>query len=98
MYELNLTSARIVYGGIFMAYKIEYTPDYVRKDLTALRIRSVSRIVMLAGMAVFACLLLHNREYVVYALEKVALQLRDGEAAWDAVSAFCETLQGSFGG
>ena len=81
-----------------MGYKIEYTPDYVKKDLTAVALRRISDIVMLMGCALFAALLLQNRAYVTYALDEIAMHLRDGKSVADTVSAFCEMVIGGFGG
>lgn len=81
-----------------MAYKIEYTPDYVKKDLTAERLRIFSRMLMLLGAVLFAALLWHNQSYMLHALEEMAAQVHNGEGTFNAIAAFYETLQGGMGG
>ena len=81
-----------------MAYKITYTPDYVKKDLTAAYYRKISAGLLAFGVAVFAGLLLCNRAYISYALEEMAAQLQNGESAIETFSAFYETLRGGLGG
>ena len=84
-----------------MAYKIVYTPEYVKKDLSSVKLRFLSAVMMILGIAVFAGLVWYNREYVLYvadAFDCMAMQLQEGNAIQDAVAAFYETLQGGFGG
>ena len=84
-----------------MEYKIEYTPNYVRKDLTAAKIRTISAIAMLAGLLLSTLFLFYNRQPVLQAiegLEQMALQVQDGESVTNAVAAFYQMLQEGIGG
>ena len=84
-----------------MEYKIEYTPNFVRKDLTASKIRTISAIAMLAGLLLSTLFLFYNRQPVLQAiegLEQMALQVLDGESVANAVAAFYQMLQEGIGG
>lgn len=84
-----------------MEYKIEYTPVFIKKDLTVQKIRRFSVIAMLAGILLSSILLCMNREPISQAvdtLERMVLQVGDFESVVDVIGAFCQTLQGDFGG
>ena len=84
-----------------MEYKIEYTPAYSKKDLTAQRMRNLSLAAMVAGLLLSSVLLWCNRAMVVRvvnALEQMAHQVRECESVADVIDTFSQSLQGDIRG
>lgn len=80
-----------------MQYRIEYTPDWVKKKIPSRKFR----ILPLLGIALLALLVWYDWENVIHtalAVEELAQFLQTGVSPSDAISAFCEGLSGAIGG
>lgn len=80
-----------------MGYKIEYTPEYVKKRISERK----SKIPALALLLLGVLALLFYREDVlsmIGRLEQLAVQLKQGDSIIEVFGTFSQVLQGVTGG
>lgn len=80
-----------------MEYRIEYDLRHGRRCVSFGKTRMLAFGLTVLALVVFAVFVWHDRQNVMAvcaALEEMAMQIRDGASATDAIGAFCEQLQG----